>query len=346
MKLKLSVLDQSPIHDGGTPAQGLHDSIHLAVNCDALGFHRYWLAEHHDLCGYAGTCPEIMVAHVAQATRRIRVGSGGVMLNHYAPFKVAETFRMLEALHPGRIDLGVGRAPGGDATARHALAWPEQPMNPDLYAQQVYDLSRFLHGTLPPGHPYAKLTAVPETATPPALWLLGSDGGSAEFAGQMGAGFALALFIGSHARSAAIFKEYRHAFQPSPSRARPETALAIAVICAADYEQAYRIAATAAYWRLQVFRHNQLVPQLSPDECLARRDALSAADREYFDSQIAGMILGDGSACRQQVEALAQYYDVEEVMAVTVCYEFSARLESYRLLARAFDLPAEYVTGS
>ncbi|WP_372724584.1 MsnO8 family LLM class oxidoreductase, partial [Immundisolibacter sp.] len=220
MVLKLSVTDQSPIHEGGRPSRGPHDSLRLAQACERFGYHRYWLAEHHNTPGYAGPCPEILIGHIAAHTRRIRVGSGGIMLPHYPPYKVAETFRMLEVLYPGRIDLGLGRAPGGDGQATAALAYPRQPINSDLYPRQVFDLMGYLNNDLPAQHPFHGIRLVPEDGGVPQFWMLGSSGGSAEVAGQLGSGFVLALFIGTHARSPAIIEAYRQAFQPSKSLQR------------------------------------------------------------------------------------------------------------------------------
>lgn len=336
---RLSVLDQSPIHDGGPAHEAPRCSVRLAQAADALGYHRYWVAEHHDTAGYAGSCPEVLIGHIAQATRRIRVGSGGVMLMHYSPYKVAETFRMLEALNPGRIDLGLGRAPGAAGLASAALAWPYRSRGGDLYGNQVHDLSGFLHGNLPADHDFAGLTAQPDPGSVPELWLLGSGDGSAEFAGRMGTGFALALFIGTHERSPAILEAYRRAFRPSPSRARPATALAVAVLCAPTAEEARHIAATHTWWKVQAFRHNRRVPLLPPEECLRLRQTLSPADRDYWDETLATMIVGDPAQCREALARLAADYAAEEIIAVNVCYRFEDRLRSYRLLAHACGLP-------
>ncbi len=340
--VKLSVLDQSPIHDGGSAAQAPLNTTHLAQAAERLGYHRYWVAEHHDTAGYAGTCPEILIAHIASATQRIRVGSGGIMLTHYSPFKVAEVFHMLQSLHPDRIDLGVGRAPGSDGRTAVALAFPGDPAGGDVYARQVYDLQCFLGDSMPDQHPFRGLHAVPQTDAAPPLWLLGSGDGSAEFAGQMGAGFALALFIGTHERSPEIIEKYRAAFEPSAQRPSSEALVTVAVICADDRDAALRIASTHTYWKVQAFRHGKRIALLPPDECLRLKDELSPEDQDYYAETLAtNMIVGSPSQCRAGIEALAGEYGVDEVMVVNVCYHFKDRLRSYELLSRAFDKPSD-----
>jgi len=338
-EIRLSVLDQSPIHDGGTAANAPRDSTRLAQACDRAGYFRYWVAEHHDTAGYAGTCPEILIGHLANATERIRVGSGGVMLPHYSPLKVAEVFHMLSSLHPGRIDLGVGRAPGADQRTAAALAFPKQPVGGDAYAQQVYDLTCLMNQGLPDDHPFQGINAVPKPPTAPPLWLLGSGDGSAEFAGQMGAGFALALFIGTHERSPAIIEKYRLAFAENGDRDTPEALLCVAVICAESEEQARRIASTHTYWKVQVFQHANRIGLLPPDECLALRAEMSREDQDYYNQTMAtNMVVGTPGQCRKGLEELTAQYGVDEIMVVNVCYHFEDRVRSYQLLAEEFGI--------
>ena len=345
--LKLSVLDQSPIHDGGPATQAPLNTTRLAQACERFGYHRYWVAEHHDIAGYAGTCPEILIGHIASATKRIRVDSGGIMLTHYSPFKVAEVFHMLQSLHPDRIDLGVGRAPGSDGRTAVALAFPGEPATAEVYARQVYDLQCFLGDAVPDQHPFEGLRAVPQTADAPPLWLLGSGAGSAEFAGQMGAGFALALFIGTHERTPAIIEKYRAAFEPTAQRPAPQALVTVAVICADDADAALRIASTHRYWKVQAFRHGKRIPLLPPDECLRLKDALSPQDQDYYAETLAtNMIVGSPAECRTGIEALAGDYGVDEIMVVNVCYHFGDRLRSYELLSREFSLAADSAAPS
>jgi luciferase family oxidoreductase group 1 len=333
-QLKISVLDQSPIHDGKAESSGLYDTLALAKICDQLGYHRYWCAEHHDTPGYASSAPEIMLAHVACATKRIRVGSGGVMLTHYSPFKVAETFRMLEALHPGRIDLGVGRAPGGNPLSHAALAAPRQMISHERYAQQSADLINWLNGSLPADHPYAAVKAQPADAGTPEFWMLGSSGGSSQLAGQLGAGFALALFIGTNERSSAIIDAYRRAFRPSASSRQPQAMIALAAITGENKEHAEFIAASHVYWKVQAFRHGRRDPLHPPQEALDLKKKLSLSDQDYFDETLRSYVLGTPAQCRQEIETLADAFTVDEVMVVNVTYSFEDRKRSYEELAR------------
>ncbi|MBI4694986.1 MAG: MsnO8 family LLM class oxidoreductase [Gammaproteobacteria bacterium] len=336
--MRLSVLDQSPIHDGGTQGDGLRATLALAVEAEALGYHRYWVAEHHDLAGFAGSCPEIMIAEIAGRTTRIRVGSGGVMLAHYAPLKVAETFRMLATLHPGRIDLGIGRAPGGDGRAMRALSFPHHPPDADTYGRLALDLGHFLHDAVPETHMFHGMTAVPAPPEIPQYWQLGSGGGSAEFAGSLGMAYALALFIGNDPAPPEIFELYRRTFRPSAALAAPATALAVSVICAANDAAAARIAASQTWWRYELYRYGRSAAFVTPDEALALRDALPPAERAYHDSLAARIVLGGSASCARQLRELAARYAVDELILVTVCHHYADRLDSYRRLAQAFEL--------
>jgi len=196
--MKLSILDQSPIRDGGTAADAIHETIELARLADELGYERYWLSEHHNSGGLASATPEILIAEIASRTDRIRVGSGGVMLSHYSPLKVAESFRMLETLHPGRIDLGVGRAPGSDTRTASALAHGPGRLGIEHYPDQLLDLYGYLSDTLPADHPFSGIHAMPAGPGLPDLWLLGSSAASAEYAAELGWSFCYAHFINQH----------------------------------------------------------------------------------------------------------------------------------------------------
>lgn len=335
---KFNVLDQIPIHNDLPSHLAPAQTIELAKQCDALGYYRYWIAEHHDTEGYACSCPEIMIAEVAGATKNLRVGSGGVMLTHYSPYKVAETFRLLSSLHPNRIDIGVGRAPGGNSIAASALAYPNYPNSAELYVQQVSDLSGFLHDSLPTDHPYYNLKTIPEAEVVPELWLLGSGAGSAEFAGQVGAGFALALFIGTHDRPTGIIDAYRNAFKPMTDQQKSKVMLAVAVICAEDRDEAIRIASTHTYWKVQAFRHGVRIPLLPPEDCLNLKQTLSIEDQAYYDETLNSMIIGTAEECRNKMDKLAEEYDADEITVVNVCYDFEDRKRSYQLLAEEFEL--------
>src|SRR5215475_10446643 len=235
---RLSVLDQSPVRSGATPADAIRETLALARRCDALGYTRYWLAEHHSTPALAGSAPEVLIGQVAAVTSGIRVGSGGVMLQHYSALKVAEAFRVLETLYPGRIDLGIGRAPGSDQLTARALGGSGAP---EFFPQQVQDLVAFVHGELPPEHPFAKVRAMPTGPTAPELWLLGSSDQSAALAAHFGAAFSFAHFINADG-GAEITRAYAREFKPSPWLATPSASIAVFVVCADTHAEAGRLA--------------------------------------------------------------------------------------------------------
>ncbi|MBL4623274.1 MAG: LLM class flavin-dependent oxidoreductase [Immundisolibacteraceae bacterium] len=337
-KLTLSVTDQAPIHDNGSSSQALNHSVELAKLCDQLGYHRYWFAEHHNSPGYACPAPEILIAHVAQNTTRIRVGSGGVMLTHYSPTKVAETFRMLSALNPGRIDLSIGRAPGGDRLATQALGWPRQPIASDLYPQQAATLMSMLHDELPADHPFAQVKVIPEDAQAPQTWMLGSSGGSAELAGQLGYGFVLALFINTHERSPEILDNYRAAFKPNAGRQQPEAMLGAAVICAPSREQAETIARTRTIWIHTALSQGKIINLPSPEQAEQLYEQLNEQEKARYGKVLGNTIIGTPADCREKLEAQAAQYQVDEISVVCVTYHLKDRLRSYRLLAEEFGM--------
>ncbi|WP_437882605.1 MsnO8 family LLM class oxidoreductase [Pseudomonas sp. LRF_L74] len=334
MALRLSVIDQTPVHGDRPRLAAPQASVELAVACEAFGYHRYWLAEHHDSIQFAGPAPEILLARIASATERMRIGSGGVMLPHYSPFKVAETFALLGSLFPGRIDLGIGRAPGGSQLSSMALAAPGLLDQHDHYPRQASELCGFLRGDLPASHPFAHLHCAVDDSTRPELWMLGSSGGSAGFAGQLGMGLALARFIDPQGCDPAIFHNHAQQFEAAGHGSRPPRLLALAVICAASDEQARDIAGSAALRKVLSGQRPQL-PLLSPGEVAERYRGMSAAQREAFDSTLGNMVVGSPATCRQQIIDLAERFGCEEIGIVTVTHGLAERLESYRLLARA-----------
>src|SRR5213592_1780771 len=238
--LSLGVLDQSPVRSGGNVADALHETLDLAELCDRLGYRRYWLAEHHSTPGLAGSSPEVLIGQVAARTSRIRVGSGGVMLQHYSSLKVAESFRVLETLHPGRIDLGIGRAPGSDQLTARALA-SGGVVGVDDFVGKVADLLGFLHGDLPPQHPFGGVLAMPTGPTAPEVWLLGSSDQSAAIAAHFGTGFSFAHFIIPRG-GAPVVRAYQRAFRPSAYLAEPRASVGVFVVCADTEAAALRLA--------------------------------------------------------------------------------------------------------
>ena len=269
MALALGVLDQSPIREGGTPAQALAESVALAQACERFGYGRYWLAEHHNASGLACTAPEILIGRIASATERLRVGAGGVMLSHYSSLKVAETFGMLEALFPGRIDLGLGRAPGSDGLTSHALSPIQgQLAGSDQYPRQVADLLGYLHGGLEEGHPFASVTPQPVPDSPPQVWLLGSSDQSALLAAHFGCPFSFAHFLSGQGGDR-VMAEYIRNFCASPFAATPQGSICVFVLCAGTDAEAERLAASRSLWRLRVEETGTIQPFPSPETALA-----------------------------------------------------------------------------
>lgn len=337
--LKLSIVDQSPVHDGKNQADALNDTVKLAQLADEMGYERYWIAEHHATPSYASPAPEIVIGQIAANTQNIRVGSGGVMLSHYSPYKVAEVFRTLEAFFPGRIDLGVGRAPGGAEQSTMALAYPNYPSEPQHFPYLLEALTDFIDERTPENSPFSGLETTPNGVGQPEIWTLGSSDGSIELAGSMGLGFVLALFIGTHERPADIIQRYRKMFRPRPNSAMTsaQAMISSAVICADTAEEAKLLAASHTYWKVQAHRHGIREGIKPPEECMDLYKKLPLSDQEYFDVTRDSMVTGTPGQCREILESQAHYYDVDEILAVAVTYSFQKRYESYQKLADAFS---------
>lgn len=331
--LALSVLDQSPVPDGATAAEALHQTLALARATEALGYRRYWVAEHHGTRSLAATAPEILVGAVAATTSTIRVGSGGVLLSHYSPLKVAETFRTLSALHPGRIDLGVGRTPGADPVTEAALQYLPGVPGDERYTDKVVDLIGFLSDRLDPGHPFERVRAMPEGVVRPRLWMLGSSSHSGAMAAYLGQAFAFAHFITS-AFGPQVMAAYRRGFQPSATVVGPEALVAVAVMCADTDAEAERLARSAEVWRLRP-EGTERGPLLAPEA--AARPLTALEEAKVAQSRTATIVGGPGRV-HAELLAVAESFEVDELLVVTVCHDPAARLRSYQLLARAFGL--------
>jgi luciferase family oxidoreductase group 1 len=338
----LSVLDQSPISEGSTGVDALRNTIDLARLTDSLGYHRYWVAEHHGGPMLASASPEALIGPIAAATSGLRVGSGGVMLPHYSPLKVAETFTMLAALFPGRIDLGLGRASGTDPLTTFALQRDRRQAAPDDFPQQLAELLAYLDDTLPDDHPFQRLAGTlpgrPELPTP---WLLGSSPQSGIWAAQLGLPYAFADFINSS--GAEIAKLYRDRFEPSPALAAPRTAVAAWVLCAPTDEEA-QLLATSSRMTFTLLRRGELVAVPPPEkavEFLQREGKPLNGGRPGRRS-----IVGSPEKVRAEIEALASEYGAEEVIVVTITYDHEARRRSYELLADAFALSGRELTAA
>lgn len=332
--IKLSVLDQSPISDGSTAAKAFSHTVTLAQEVEKLGYTRFWVSEHHNSVSLAGSSPEILISHIAAKTERMRVGSGGVMLPHYSPYKVAENFRVLEALYPNRIDLGVGRAPGGMPIATRALQEGKM-LSLDQYPEQIADVAMYLHDQVPENHHYANLKATPVIPTSPDMWLLGSSGESAKIAAQQGASFAFAQFINGYG-GPEVMEAYQKQFQPSYLGDKPKSIVAIFVICGETTEKAEKIASSLDLSILLLEQGKRTTG--TPSIETAQNYSYSAYDLFRIKENRQRMIVGDPSSVKEQIVNLSKAYNTDEFMIVTITHRFEDKLNSYRLLANAFNL--------
>jgi luciferase family oxidoreductase group 1 len=329
--MKLSVLDQSPIISGLGARRAIEETLLLAPRVEALGYERYWLAEHHAIAALADPCPEVLLARLGAETRTMRIGTGGVLLPYYSAFRVAETFSMLEALYPGRIDLGIGRAPGGDQRTAHAVGGGHIPGG-EQFPQQVWELVGHLDGTLPDDHPHKRVRLQPAVSAAPPVWLLGSSDYSGALAAQLGLRFAFAHFINARGGDA-VTRAYRQDFQPSPRERLPQALVCVFAICAGTQDEAERLAAAIDLRRLHMATGADTpVPTL--EEAIAHR--YTAQEREYVRSQRERAIIGDPDHCKRELQALAGRYATDEVMVLTITGDYASRLRSYELLAEAF----------
>jgi luciferase family oxidoreductase group 1 len=330
-RLRLSVLDQSPIAEGSTTGDALRNTLDLARRADELGYHRYWLAEHHGTPGLACASPEVMLGPVASATSRIRVGTGGIMLPHYSPLKVAETFSMLSSLFPGRIDLGLGRAPGTSATVAHALQRDRRQPPPDDFREQMEELLGYFGNRKQPAGPFRQIPAMHFESPEP--WLLGSSPQSAVWAAELGLPYAFADFINPEGAAYATY--YREHFQPSERLPEPRVAAAVWAICAECGEEALRLSASSRMLFLHLYR-GRLIP-VPPVE-----RALEFLEQEGVPIQLVPpnrrMITGTPTQVRTAIESVAADYEAEEVFVVNIVHSHEARRRSYELIAQAFEL--------
>ncbi|RYM05082.1 LLM class flavin-dependent oxidoreductase [Sporolactobacillus sp. THM7-7] len=329
--LKLSILEQAPVSEGSTPAEALKSSTRLAQEAERLGYRRIWFAEHHDTKGLASCAPEIMIAHVAACTSTIHVGSGGVLLPHYSPYKVAENFGLLENLYPGRIDLGMGRAPGGMPGATWALNDGAR-RNLDDFPRKVRDLIGFLTDRLPEDHPLKTVKATPHAERVPELFLLGSSDGSSGIASEIGTPFMFAHFINPYGGSTVV-RSYRSRYQPSRLYPEPRTAVCVFAVCADTDEEAERQASSLALWMIRV-RQGQ--PSLIPTIEQADRFVPSEWERQMMRENRGRMIVGNPEKVRRELENLAAAYQTDEVMLITNIHDFEAKVRSFQLIAEAF----------
>ncbi len=338
--LKLSVLDQSPVSEGFTPADALQNTIELARLTDQLGYERYWIAEHHAIVTLASPSPEILIARIGAETSGIRIGSGGVLLPHYSPLKVAENFRMLHAMYPGRIDLGIGRAPGGSGLEAFALRRERgnQPQNDD-FGEQLMELLAFLHRGFPPEHPFARIKVSPDMPGAPEVWLLGSSAWSAAAAAKMGLPYAFAHFI-TPVETSRCLQIYRSNFTPSKYLQKPRAIVAPGVICADTEAEAKRLYTSAQLHIRRIRLEGKRLPVPTPEQAIAELGNFGAETETVArgGGEWPRYIVGAPEQARGELERMASSLQIEEVMAIAVMHDYQARQRSYRLIAEALSV--------
>jgi luciferase family oxidoreductase group 1 len=330
--IPLSVLDLVPVGSGFTASDALRNTVELARLADRLGYTRYWFAEHHSMPGIASSSPEILIGHVASATSRIRVGSGGIMLPNHVPLQVAERFHTLEALHPDRIDLGIGRAPGTDPATVKAL----RPFDAQRFAEQLAEMVALSGREYPDEHPFASINVVPGEVELPPVWLLGSSGASARLAGQLGMGYSFARHF-SHTSPVAAIQEYRDSFRPSSRFPSSHMILAVAVVCADSHERAEELSSSMELAWVRI-RRGEFLPIPSPLEAAAY--PYTPADLATIESYRQLNFVGTAESVREQVMALVEETGADEVMVTSTIHDHAERLHSFELIADAFGMVA------
>jgi len=332
----LSILDLSPVAEGSSGAQSLRNSLDLARLADRLGFTRYWVAEHHNLPSIASSAPDIMIGQIAAQTEHLRVGSGGVMLPNHAPLVVAERFKVLEALFPGRIDLGLGRAPGTDPVTSYALRRRQDGGGDDDFLQRFQELMLFENNGFPQGHPFRAVRAMPQDVALPPIWLLGSSGYSAQLAAMVGAGYSFAHHFADYDAVAAMLS-YREQFKPSDARAAPCAILGCAAVCADTDAEAERLASTIDLNFVRRSR-GEYLPLASPEEAAAY--PYSPAERGLIARNRSRLFVGSKATLLARLQPMIDATKADEVMVTAMIYDHAARRRSYELLAEAFGLSA------
>ncbi|HST95711.1 MAG TPA: LLM class flavin-dependent oxidoreductase [Microvirga sp.] len=327
--IPLSVLDLSFVTSGSTPAQALRNTLDLARHTDRLGYTRFWVAEHHNLPSVASGAPDIMIGQIAAVTERIRVGSGGVMLPNHAPLMVAERFKLLEALYPGRIDLGLGRAPGTDPVTSYALRRMQEERGRDDFLERLQELLLLETKSFPPDHPFHRIEIMPSGVPLPPIWLLGSSDYSAHLSARLGLGFGFAHHFATHEATDAMLS-YRAGFQPSRWLAEPHAILTVAVICAETDEEAERLASSADLNFVRRMR-GEFGPIPGPEEALAY--PYSPTEREMIRRNRERLFVGSPDTVRQRLQPLIEATKADELMVTSAVHDHQARKASYERLA-------------
>ncbi|ARS37607.1 LLM class flavin-dependent oxidoreductase [Pontibacter actiniarum] len=339
--LRLSVLDQSPVRKHGSAQQAIKETVSLAQMTEKWGYTRFWVSEHHNTRALAGSTPEVLIAHLAAQTKRIRLGSGGVMLPHYSALKVAENFKMLETLYPGRIDLGLGRAPGTDRLTAAALN-PYNDFNEAAFMQQLKDLGHYLHDTFEPGDVTEKIRATPVAPSVPPVWMLSSSGQSGLFAAHFGFAFSFAHFI-NPVGGPKMVQAYKDHFESSAFLQEPAANVGVFVLCADTAEKAQELQSTMDLLMLRI--EKGISAGVPPYEDVQKQQ-YSEAEQQRISFNRQRVVSGTKEQVKQQLEALAAQYGVEELVVVTITHSFEDRLRSYELLAEAFELEEQSVAAT
>ena len=331
--VSLSVLDQSPIREGGTAADAIGETIELARLCEQWGYARYWVAEHHASKGFAGCSPEVLLSRLGAETSSIRIGSGGVMLPHYSPYKVAENFKLLSSMYPGRMDLGVGRAPGSSQFISTVLAYGS-PVGPEYFPAKVADLQAFLHDITPHSPGLENARAYPVVDTVPELWMLGSSEDSAMLAAQLGLPYSFAHFINPGIDDG-IFNIYRDRFQPGEYLQAPHTSLCVSMVCAGTEAEAKRLALSRKLWFASlVTQHGD---RAFPSVEEAERHVYSEREQAVLDSHFRNALAGTPEQVKSGLLDMASRFGADELMVVSITYDFAARCRSHQLLAETWN---------
>lgn len=331
LTVRLSVLDQSVVREGYTAKETFEQTVALAQLTEKLGYTRFWVAEHHNSFGMAGTSPEVLIAHIAAKTNHIRVGSGGVLLPQYSPFKIAENFKVLDALYPHRIDLGIGRSPGGSPETRMALTdGVRRSLNE--FPRQIRDLKAFVSNNMPEGHPYENVTAYPLQPTLPEMWSLGVTHRGARLAAENGLAFTFGHFISPLNGKRAMEYYYRH-FQPSELLEHPKANVCVFVVCADTQEKAEYIALSQELWLLAIANGERTMIPTYED---AHKRTLSYQDKKIIEENKNRMIVGSMENVREELLALSDLYETDEIMVINNVYDFQDKLKTYQLLAKMF----------
>ncbi|MGI2329225.1 LLM class flavin-dependent oxidoreductase [Planococcus sp. YIM B11945] len=329
----LNILDYSPIDEGSTAREALLNTTKLAQRAEALGYHRFWVAEHHQVFSVAGSTPEMLMMHLATSTSTIRIGSGGVMLPHYSSYKVAENFRMLEALHPNRIDLGIGRS--------RSYRIVNQALNESKgikvsYEQQVQDLQKYLTDNIEEKHRFQELIATPEIKTAPEIWMLGTGGESAEMAAANGTAYAYAHFAKPSAEGVEAVANYRKQFQPSVLLKEPKVMIALFAVVAETAEEAEEIAKAFDLWLL--FVESATPPPYYPSVETAKKRGFSIAEQEKVTHNRNRMIVGDAEFVKKEIDKIVELYGADEVTVIPNIFGAENRMKEIELLAKAFEM--------